>query len=186
MIEMRQPNGGFVILAAAWDEILRSLPDVQDLVRISARLLTALGIGACIGLQREMTHHSAGLRTHMLVALGTALLIVSASESGMDTGDVSRIIQGVVTGIGFLGGGAILKLTNEKEIHGLTTAAGIWMTAAAGAAAGLGRIGTAIIGTMFTLLVLGALRKFEKRLGRRALKDSAQLPGSVGAGRVDL
>lgn len=166
-------------MLAAFDEILRTMPDAHDIVRISARLLTAMLIGASIGLQRELTHHSAGLRTHMLVALGSAILVVSAAEAGMAPTDVSRIIQGIVTGIGFLGAGAILKLTTEKEIRGLTTAAGIWMTAAEGAAAGLGRIGTALIGLVFTLFVLIVLRRFEKRLGRRALKDAENKAESV-------
>jgi len=108
----------------------------------------------------------------MLVALGTALFVISAVESGMHLDSVSRIVQGLATGIGFLGGGAILKLTSEREIHGLTTAAGIWMTAAASAAAGLGQIAVALIGTLFGLLVLGMFRKLEKELGHRARKDA--------------
>ncbi len=172
-------------MAAALDEIIRTLPDSQEVVRIGVRMFTALLIGALIGLQRELTHHSAGLRTHMLVALGSALLVISAAESGMAPTDVSRIIQGIVTGIGFLGGGAILKLTVEHEIRGLTTAAGIWMTAAEGIAAGLGRIGTALLGLIFTLLVLGALQRFEKRLGWRALQDAENKRGGMTSPRVD-
>ncbi len=163
-------------MAAAWDEIVQTLPNGQEIVRIGVRMVTALLIGALIGLQRELTHHSAGLRTHMLVALGSALLVISAAESGMAPADVTRIIQGIVTGIGFLGGGAILKLTSEREIRGLTTAAGIWMTAAEGVAAGLGRIGTALLGLAFTLFVLGALAKIEKRLGHTAMQDAENKP----------
>ena len=140
-------------------------PDIHQLVRITLRLLVAMGIGAVIGLQREITHKPAGLRTHMLVGLGTALLLVGAAEAGMASADLSRIIQGVITGIGFLGGGAILKLSAEREIHGLTTAAGIWMTAAAGAAAGLGQIAVALVGTAFTLFILIFIHNLEKRLG---------------------
>ena len=92
----------------------------------------------------------------MLLALGTALLVVTAEESGMSKSDLSRVLQGMVTGIGFLGGGAILKLTAEHEIHGLTTAAGIWMTAAASAAAGLGQLALAVVGVCLGLLVLAA------------------------------
>jgi putative Mg2+ transporter-C (MgtC) family protein len=108
----------------------------------------------------------------MLVALGTALFVVGALESGMHTDAVSRIVQGLATGIGFLGGGAILKLTDEREIHGLTTAAGIWMTAAASAAAGLGQIALAVIATLLGLLVLTLCRKLETHLGHRARKDA--------------
>ena len=118
------------------DELTSSLPDLTHLMRIVGRLTVALVIGAGIGLQRQLTHKSAGVRTHMLVALGTALLLVSATDAGLASSDVSRIVQGIITGIGFLGGGAILKLTDHQEIRGLTTAAGIWLTAAVGAAAG--------------------------------------------------
>jgi putative Mg2+ transporter-C (MgtC) family protein len=157
----------------AFDEITRLAPDMQQLVRVTLRLVAALAIGTAIGLQRELTHKPAGLRTHMLVGLGTALFIVGAAESGMHPDSVSRIVQGLATGIGFLGGGAILKLTSEREIHGLTTAAGIWMTAAASAAAGLGQIAVALIGTFLGLLVLIVFRKIEKRLGHLASKDAA-------------
>ncbi|MGH8138633.1 MAG: MgtC/SapB family protein [Steroidobacteraceae bacterium] len=159
-------------MSSVLDEITQAVPDAHQLLRIAVRLGTALFIGTLIGLQRELTHKPAGLRTHMLVALGTALFIVGAAESGMHPDDLSRIVQGLATGIGFLGGGAILKLTSEREIHGLTTAAGIWMTAAASAAAGLGQIAVALIGVCFGLLVLAVFHKLEKELGHRAKQDS--------------
>jgi putative Mg2+ transporter-C (MgtC) family protein len=155
-----------------FDEITRLVPDVQQIVRVTVRLLAALAIGTAIGLQRELTHKPAGLRTHMLVGLGTALFVVGAAESGMHPDPLSRIVQGLATGIGFLGGGAILKLTREREVHGLTTAAGIWMTAAASAAAGLGEIAVAVIGTLLGLLVLIVFRKIEKGLGHRGRRDA--------------
>ena len=158
------------------NEINQLAPDVPQLVRVTLRLLAALFIGTAIGLQRELTHKPAGLRTHMLVGLGTALFLVSAAESGMVHADLSRIVQGLATGIGFLGGGAILKLTSEHEIHGLTTAAGIWMTAAASAAAGLGQIAVALIGTAFGLLVLIVFHRLEKQLGHLAKKDTEDHP----------
>jgi putative Mg2+ transporter-C (MgtC) family protein len=150
-----------------------SFPDAHDLARIGARLLCALFIGAFVGMQRELTHKPAGLRTHMLVALGTSLVIVMSVEAHMSSSDVSRIIQGLVTGIGFLGGGAILKLTAEHEIHGLTTAAGIWTTAAASAAAGLGQIGTALLGLILGMVVLALLARLERYFGERASSDAA-------------
>jgi putative Mg2+ transporter-C (MgtC) family protein len=162
----------------AFDEIAQAVPDMHQLVRVTLRLLAALAIGTAIGLQRELTHKPAGLRTHMLVGLGTALFIVSAAESGMHVDSLSRIVQGLATGIGFLGGGAILKLTTEHEIHGLTTAAGIWMTAAASAAAGLGQIAVALIGTLLGLLVLIVFHKLEKTFDHRARKDSEIHPHS--------
>jgi putative Mg2+ transporter-C (MgtC) family protein len=145
-------------------ELTQSIPDAQHMVRVSLRLLIALIVGGLVGLQRELTHKPAGLRTHMLLALGTALIVVTADEAGMSKSDLSRVLQGLVTGIGFLGGGAILKLTAEHEIHGLTTAAGIWLTAAASAAAGLGQLSLAIVGVCLGLLVLAAFVKVEKRL----------------------
>lgn len=162
-------------MSSPFDELTQSLPHTEHLIRISLRLLVALVIGALVGLQRELTHKPAGLRTHMLLALGTALVLVAAAESGMSSSDLSRVIQGLVTGIGFLGGGAILKLTAEHEIHGLTTAAGIWMTAAASAAAGLGQLALALIGVCLGLVVLGAFAKLEKRLGVRASRDATNL-----------
>src|SRR5262249_45980280 len=154
------------------DELVRLLPDTHQLVRISIRLLAAMLIGTTIGLQRELTHKPAGLRTHMLVALGTALFIVGAAESGMHPDSLSRIIQGLAAGLGFLGAGAIMKLTPEREIHGLTTAAGLWMTAAASAAAALGQVAVALIGTFVGLLILIVFRKIEKELGHLARRDA--------------
>lgn len=172
-------------LQCAVDELTKILPDLHQLLRITLRLGTALAIGTAIGLQRELTHKPAGLRTHMLVGLGTALFIVSAAESGMRLDSLSRIVQGLATGIGFLGGGAILKLTSEREIHGLTTAAGIWMTAAASAAAALGQIAVAVVGTAFGLLVLVVFRKVEKELGHLAKKD-AEVHSSVNPDPKDI
>jgi putative Mg2+ transporter-C (MgtC) family protein len=143
------------------DELTRSIPDLTHLVRITGRLTVALIIGAAIGAQRKVAHKAAGVRTHMLVALGTALLLVSASDAGLADTDLSRIVQGIITGIGFLGGGAILKLTDQQEIRGLTTAAGIWLTAAASAAAGLGQMAAALIGLMFALIVLALMGRFD-------------------------
>ena len=149
------------------DELTRSLPDLTHLMRILGRLTEALIIGAGIGLQRQVAHKAAGLRTHMLVALGTALLLVSASDAGLASSDVSRIVQGIITGIGFLGGGAILKLTDQQEIRGLTTAAGIWLTAAASAAAGLGQTVAALIGLVFALIVLVVMGRLDRHLDSR-------------------
>ena len=152
---------------------LQSIPSAPHLVRISIRLLIALVVGALVGIQRELTHKPAGLRTHMLLALGTALIVITADEAGMSKSDLSRVVQGLATGIGFLGGGAILKLTAEHEIHGLTTAAGLWLTAAASIAAGLGQLALAVIGVCLGLLVLAAFVKVEKHLGFHASKDAA-------------
>jgi len=147
-------------LTPLWQELSQALPQADQVVRVSLRLVGSLIIGTIIGLQRELTHKPAGLRTHLLVALGSTLLVVAAVNWGMKSADVSRVIQGLVTGIGFLGGGTILKLTREHEIRGLTTAAGIWLTAAASIAVGLGMFVDAFIGVLFALIVLSAVGKF--------------------------
>jgi putative Mg2+ transporter-C (MgtC) family protein len=105
------------------------------------------------------------LRTHILIAVGAAFFVVVPVLIQLPKSEVSRIIQGLVTGIGFLGGGAILKLTDEKRIKGLTTAAGIWMTAAVGMAAGLGQFGAALVATTLGLIILEVLHYFERSAG---------------------
>lgn len=140
-------------------ELSNTVPHADQVMRVALRMLAALIIGTVIGLQRELTHKPAGLRTHLLVALGTALLVVAAVNANMKSADISRVIQGLITGIGFLGGGTILKLTQEHEIRGLTTAAGIWLTAAASVAAGLGQFADAFIGVFFALIVLTVVGK---------------------------
>ena len=161
------------------NELTRSVPDAIHLVRIVGRLTVALVIGAAIGAQRRVAHKAAGVRTHMLVALGTALVLVAASDAGLANNDLSRIVQGIITGIGFLGGGAILKLTHEQEIRGLTTAAGIWLTAAASAAAGLGQMAAALIGLIFAVIVLALMGRYEPQ--PESSKPPVDAPGKPPA-----
>lgn len=144
------------------EELASSFPDTREAIRVAIRLLAALLAGGIIGYQRERAGKSAGLRTHMLVSLGTALFVIAAAESGMGQDAMSRVVQGLVTGIGFLGAGAILKIEDQGVIRGLTTAAGIWITAALGVAIGLGRLGTAAIGVLLAWLVLAALIRLER------------------------
>jgi len=146
------------------EELTAGMPDARQLVRMIIRLLAAMLLGAIIGVQREHTGKPAGLRTHMLVALGAALFMLTAAESGMDSADLSRVIQGLATGIGFIGGGAILKLSKEHEIKGLTSAAAIWMTAAVGVAVGLGRLWLAILSMVLTWFILAVVGKIEHRM----------------------
>jgi putative Mg2+ transporter-C (MgtC) family protein len=145
-------------------EITNGLPDATEFARAVVRLLVAALLGAVVGFERERAGKAAGLRTHMLVALGAALLMLAAAESGMTPADLSRIIQGVITGIGFLGAGSILKSEEQREIRGLTTAAGIWLTAGVGVAAGLGRWGTAAVAVAGSWIILGLLTRLERRL----------------------
>jgi putative Mg2+ transporter-C (MgtC) family protein len=151
-------------MSMIFDELAASLPNAQETVRVVLRLVAALLVGGIIGLQREVSGKAAGLRTHMLVCAGTTLFVLAALGAGMQQDAMSRVIQGLVTGIGFLGAGAILKVESSHQIKGLTTAAGIWMTAALGVAIGVGQLGTAAIGTVFAWLVLAVLIKLDKRL----------------------
>lgn len=144
-------------------EITGGLPDLAQLLRVTLRLIVAALLGAVIGYERESAGKAAGLRTHMLVSLGAALFVIGGLESGMDPEDISRVIQGLATGIGFVGAGAILKLDEERQIRGLTTAAGIWLTAAVGVAAGLGRLAAACVGVMLTWIILVGLVELERR-----------------------
>ncbi len=145
-------------------EALRAeFSDVSDpgqLTRLIVRLLLAAALGGALGYEREKSGKAAGLRTHMLVAIGSALFVLVPQQGGMVIGDMSRVIQGIVTGVGFLGAGAIIKHRSEQSVQGLTTAAGVWMTAAIGIACGLGREATAIISTVFALVVLTAVPHF--------------------------
>ena len=155
-------------------ELTSGLPNTSQLAHVIIRLIAAILLGAVVGIQREQAGKAAGLRTHILVALGTALFVIAATGSGMSSDGVSRVIQGLTSGIGFIGAGAILKLSATREIQGLTTAAGIWMTAAIGVTVGLGALGLALLGTILTWIVLAAIGQFEYRLEKEqaAKKDT--------------
>ena len=137
-----------------WHELTNGFPDRQRLIIVLLRVFAAVLLGAVVGIERERAGKPAGLRTHMLVSLGTAVVVIACQDATMSLDGLSRVIQGIVTGIGFIGAGTILKLNEQREIQGLTTAAGLWMTAAIGVAAGLGILGVALIGTLVTVLVL--------------------------------
>lgn len=137
-----------------WQELSNGMPDWQQFVRVIVRLFAAILLGAVIGFEREISGKSAGLRTHMLVSLGTCVFVLASSGYGMTTEGMSRVIQGIVTGIGFIGAGSILKIDDKRVIRGLTTAAGIYMAAAIGVAVGLGALGLALITTVLTVIVL--------------------------------
>jgi putative Mg2+ transporter-C (MgtC) family protein len=141
--------------------------DPDRMVPTIIRLAYAALLGGLLGYQRTSAGKAAGLRTHMLVTAGSALFILIPRLEVMPASDMGRVIQGIVTGIGFLGGGAILKLKDDQEIHGLTTAAGIWLASAIGIAVGYGRLGTATIGTLLALLILGVLWRIERRIEQR-------------------
>jgi putative Mg2+ transporter-C (MgtC) family protein len=131
--------------------------------QVIGRVLTAALFGGVLGLERQHEGKAAGLRTHMLVALGTTFFVLVCEHAGMSLADLSRVVQGIATGIGFIGAGTILKLPEEGRIRGLTTAAGIWLTASVGVAVGLGRMGAAALITVLAFLILYALGKIEAR-----------------------
>lgn len=151
-----------------WEELTHGLPDLRQLVHVLIRLIAAALLGAVVGFERERAGKAAGLRTHMLVALGTAVFVLACSAVGMSMDGLSRVIQGLITGIGFIGAGSILKRNTEREIQGLTTAAGVWMTAAIGIAVGLGSLGVAFLSTFFALIVLLLSPAGEPRTGAQA------------------
>ncbi|AIN58817.1 MgtC/SapB family protein [Pseudomonas soli] len=153
-------------MEAFWQAFLAALQtefadvaDAREVSRILIRLLMAALLGAVLGFERESKGKSAGVRTHMLVSMGAALFVLAPSMAGADEQALSRVIQGIVAGIGFLGAGTILKGNGRDTSHvkGLTTAAGLWMTAAIGTAAGMGREATALVSTVLALLVLASM-----------------------------
>jgi putative Mg2+ transporter-C (MgtC) family protein len=154
--------GEGTVLAA--EPIFVGLGDAEQALRVAVRLLIAVLLGAVLGHQRERQGKAAGLRTHMLVALGAALFVILPLEFGVARDQLSRVIQGVIMGIGFIGAGAIIKLNDEQQVKGLTTAAGIWLTAGVGLAMGLGLLWLAGIGTAVAWLVLAVLGRLEHQL----------------------
>jgi putative Mg2+ transporter-C (MgtC) family protein len=155
-----------------WQELVTGFPDWQHFSRVVIRLVAAILLGAVICYQREVSGKSAGLRTHILVTLGTCVFVLVGSSYGMGSDALSRVIQGIVTGIGFLGAGSILKVADEHRIRGLTSAAGIWMTAAIGVTVGLGMLGLAILAAILTLIVLSVLTRFEARRRQNLIDES--------------
>lgn len=140
-------------LHVLWDDILR--------------LGVAALLGGALGFEREWKGHWAGLRTHMMVSIGCAILVIAGlGVAGDQRESVTRVIQGIASGVGFLGAGTILKLDKKQEIKGLTTASSIWLAAALGTIAGLAEYAlaaAAVIMSLFVLAVLGPLEKYFER-----------------------
>jgi putative Mg2+ transporter-C (MgtC) family protein len=131
---------------------LAGWPDAYALGRLALRLACAAVLGGLIGLERERAGKAAGIRTHMMVALGAALFVLVPIAAGLSPGDLSRVIQRIAAGMGFLGGGTILK--RDDDIEGLTSAATIWFTGAIGIAVGAGEVWLAVLGVVSAWLVL--------------------------------
>ncbi|WP_413175522.1 MgtC/SapB family protein [Anabaena azotica] len=141
----------------------------NDWLNISFRLCLALLIGGIIGLERQIRHKPAGLRTHMLVSLGSAVFTITAIQFGgqeISADAMSRVVQGIAAGMGFLGAGEILRESSQQsqsiQIHGLTSAAAIWVAAALGITSGCGLWQLGLIATFLTVLVLNLFKKLEK------------------------
>jgi putative Mg2+ transporter-C (MgtC) family protein len=145
------------------EELTAGLGDTRQLARVIIRLVAAVLLGAIIGFERERAGKPAGLRTHTLVCLGTAIFVLVCGAVGMNSDGLSRVIQGIVTGIGFIGAGSILKLSEERDIRGLTTAAAVWMTAAIGVCVGLGSIGIAGLSTLLGVIILAVVGAMETK-----------------------
>ena len=143
-----------------------ALPDADTTTIVVVRLLTATVLGGMLGLERESKGRAAGLKTHILVSIGSALFVMAPLLSGIAPGDVTRVMQGIVSGIGFLGAGAIIKLEHDKRIEGLTTAAGIWMVSAVGMAAGMGMEVMALVTTLIGLAVVNTIPRFMRNEGQ--------------------
>jgi putative Mg2+ transporter-C (MgtC) family protein len=155
------------VWTSLWDGVRGAFGDTSDVAEVTravVRLVVAAVLGGVVGWQRQRCGKPAGLRTHMLVALGAAAFVVEARRAGMDDAGVSRVIQGLVAGMGFIGGGAILKY-GEHHIEGLTTAAALWLAAAIGTGVGLGSFSSALAAALLGLFILGGLVKFEHHTG---------------------
>lgn len=140
-----------------------------DWLDIILRLGAAISIGSVIGLNRELHHKPTGMRTLGLVALGSALFVLSVAQD--PNADVSRVIQGVITGVGFLGAGVILHRPTGGKVHGLTTAATIWVTASLGVLCGLAAWRILAIAAVLILFLLITGGPFEKWCHRRLGSD---------------
>ena len=161
---------------AWWQEVWQTLQsefadigDARQMTQITVRLLIAAILGGILGFEREQKGKAAGVRTHMLVAMGAALFVLVPQIGGSQADAMSRVIQGVIAGIGFLGAGTILKGKEEEagqHVKGLTTAAGLWMTAAIGGAAGLGKESTAVLSTVLALAVFSVMPRIVKLLDK--------------------
>lgn len=157
----------FDIIMATLASEFSDLTDVEQATRVGLRLLVAALLGGLLGYERETHGKAAGVRTHMLVCTGAALFVLGSELVGGGDDAMSRVVQGIVAGIGFLGVGTIIKGSNMDEVKGLTTAAGVWMTAAVGVCVGLGLEATAVLATLLMLFILHVLPFFLEGMDRK-------------------
>lgn len=155
-----------------------------DTLDAALRLGSAVAIGGLVGLDRGLRQKPAGLRTHALVALGAALMTYTGIElAPTEPGAITRVLQGVIAGVGFLGGGVILRDAHDQRVRGLTTAASIWIVAGLGMACGAGHWRTGLLASGFTLIVLMGGHRIEGLLaswnGGEAEEPLEELPNAV-------
>ncbi len=131
-------------------------------------ILLAICCGAVLGLERQLKHKPAGLRTNILICLGAAVFTIISERMAGDKDSVTRIAAQIVTGVGFLGAGAVIQ--DRGGIHGLTTAATIWLVASIGMACGAKLYQLAVVSTLIAIIVLAGLGQLEKRFGRSGEK----------------
>jgi putative Mg2+ transporter-C (MgtC) family protein len=159
---------------SVWRQLGFDVPDGLEFARVAIKLVLAAVLGGAIGWERERKGKAAGLRTHMLVAVGAALFVMAPLEAGVPLADITRVMQGVAAGIGFVGAGAILKMSDQGQVVGLTTAAGIWMTAAVGMAVGAGRVWLPVLGVTIAVVIVALLGLY--RIGDSRHDDRAADP----------
>lgn len=155
------------------------MPEMNLYAIITLRLFLALLVGAILGLNRWLHHKSAGIRTHSLVAIGSATSVMLISDFVKDDAQsVSRVLQGLITGLGFLGAGVIIREQRSDKIHGLTTAASLWTCALIGASFGAGQFalgGLSLGAILLALFVGGPLERLVAHL--RGIKRASEISG---------
>jgi putative Mg2+ transporter-C (MgtC) family protein len=155
----------------------------DEMITIVMRLALSVFVGGLIGLDRDLHRKPAGVRTHALVSLGTALMVIVILPPGSDAAHrvdaLSRVIQGVLTGIGFLGAGVILRDPGMRHVSGLTTAATIWLTALLGVACGAGMYAPVLIALVLGALVVTLGGRVERAFRQRFLHGDTQEPPDV-------
>lgn len=176
MLAALQPRESNAVGQEIWTTIVSEFSDIDDvatITRITLRLLLAAVLGGILGYERELKARSAGMRTHMLVAVGAALFVIGPLQSGIPLSDMSRVLQGIVQGIGFLGAGAIIVRASKQQVQGITTAANIWATAGIGVVAGLGLEATAVLSTVIVLVILAVIPRIAPTAKQDVDDDSA-------------
>jgi putative Mg2+ transporter-C (MgtC) family protein len=156
-----------------WAEFAAEAVDFPMLLRVIIKISVACLCGSIIGLNREHAGENAGWRTHILVTIASAAFVMSMKESGAAVAELTRVVQGIATGVGFLGAGVILRMPDSMRVKGLTTAASIWLTAAVGCGVGAGRIWMPLVATIFGWFTLFFLRHWEHHVVTTASDQDA-------------